>query len=323
MMVETLLSDTLCADRTANEDIRPGRGGSFLIDSPYGISVIQSGSYDAVEYRAEPHYGKLTQVMGEIGLPLATRVTTSSGRVGTLADVLQDTIMRFSWDRELEFIGSSLAFWLPPERSWTNQFGEKFTFDELVMKLLRRPLGEGCCCGCHVPYAVAMILRADGQHPVLSTRVRQLAFSWLRRVSETLEKNQLPDGGWERDWGNTGQERLAYNDPALSRITLIGHHLEWMAFVPSEYRLPNKAIAKAVIRVEKEIDELPPLPYRSFKALLPCSHVARALCCCKGVDPFESFLLSRKAALPPKKASGVSNRSFVPDGNWPYRVVGR
>lgn len=295
MMVDTLLSDHLCSERTVR--IGSGKGGSYLIDSPYGIHAIQSGSYDAVEYRGETHYGKLTSLMGEVGLPLNTPVVTSSGHTGTLADVLQDTIMRFRWDRELEFVGCSFAYWLPPEKSWKNQFDDKFTFDELVLRLIDRPFGNGSCGGCHVPYTVVMILRVDEQHTILGSRVRQRAYSWLRQLSGILEETQLPDGSWERDWGRTGQKGRLFNDPVLDRITIIGHHLEWMAFVPDDYRLPKEAIAKAVACLGREIDKLSPLPYRSFKSVLPCSHAARALCCCKGVDPFGLLLSLMKPKI--------------------------
>ncbi len=284
MMVETLLSDPLCAERTVK--LGEGKGGSYLIDSPYGIHPIQSGSYDAVEYRGEPHYGKLTMLMGLTNVPISTPVTSSSGHVGTLADVLQDTIMNFHWGQELEFIGCSLAYWLPPEKSWTNQFGETFTFDELMEHLLEQPLGKGCCGGCHAPYTVVTLLRVDSDYsPILSEKTRKHAEQWLKNVVVTLEQNQLPDGGWERDWGKTGQDGVLYNDSILDRITIIGHHLEWFAVAPKKFRPSQGCTTKAVVAVTEQIDLLPPLQHRSFKTILPCSHAAKAFCLIKNVDP--------------------------------------
>jgi hypothetical protein len=205
MMVETLLSDPLCREHTVR--LGDGDGGPYLIDSPYGIHPIQSGSYDAMEYRAETHFGKLTMLMGLTGVPLSTPVTTASGRVGTIADILQDTIMNFGWDKELEFVGCSLAYWLPPEKSWSNKFGETFTFDDLMERLLDVPLGKGCCGGTHVPYTVVTLLRVDEQVPILELKTKTKAESWLKYVVGVLEKTQKPDGTWLRDWGETGQER--------------------------------------------------------------------------------------------------------------------
>jgi hypothetical protein len=197
MMVETLLSDPLCREHTVR--LGDGDGGPYLIDSSYGIHPIQSGSYDAIEYRAETHFGKLTMLMGLTNVPLLTPVTTASGRVGTVADILQDTIMNFGWEQELEFVGCSLAYWIPPERSWTNKFGETFTFDELMERLLDEPLGKGCCGGTHVPYTVVTLLRINEQVPILDAKVQAKAEKWLQHLAEVLEKTQEPDGTWRHD----------------------------------------------------------------------------------------------------------------------------
>ncbi|MDR1383405.1 MAG: hypothetical protein LBJ67_06115 [Planctomycetaceae bacterium] len=258
MMLETLLNDQLCAERTVK--LGNGNGGTYLMDSPFGIHPIQSGSYDAIEYRGEPHYGKLTMLMALSDVPIFTPVTTSSGRVGTLADILQDTIMNFHWGQEQEFIGCALAFWLPPEKSWTNQFGETFTFDDLMEHLLEQPLGKGCCGGCHVPYTVVTILRIDKEHStILSEKIRRRAEQWIKNVAKILETNQLPDGTWERDWGKTGQNGFLYGDKTLDIITLLGHHLEWIAIANEEWRPSRDCVKRAVVAVSEQIEQLPEL----------------------------------------------------------------
>ncbi|MDR0608499.1 MAG: hypothetical protein LBG58_00125 [Planctomycetaceae bacterium] len=289
MMVETLLNDSLCAEQTVK--LGDGNGGTYLMDSPFGIHPIQSGSYDAVEYRGEPHYGKLTMLMALSDVPISTPVTTSSGYVGTLADILQDTIMNFHWGQELEFIGCSLAFWLPPEKSWTNQFDEKFTFDDLMKHLLEPPLGKGCCGGCHVPYTVVTILRIDSEYsPILSPKTRQQAEQWIKNVAKIIETNQLPDGTWERDWGKTEQKGFLYGDKTLDAITLLGHHLEWIAIANEAWRPSKDCVNKAVIAVSEQIGSLPELRYRSFKTVLPCSHAAKAMCLMRNIDPYQFWL---------------------------------
>jgi hypothetical protein len=290
MMVQTLLNDKLCAENTVI--LGDGDGGSYLIDSPYGIHPIQSGTYDAVEYRAESHFGKLTMLMALTDIPLSTSVTTSSGKVGTLADVLHDTVMNFGWNKELEFVGCSLAFWLPPEKSWTNQFNEVFTFDELMERLLSIPLGRGTCGGCHVPYTIVTLLRINERYPILEPKTKHKAETRIKYIVDLLEKNQLPDGGWERDWGRTGENGFLYGDKTLDAITIIGHHLEWIAIANKEWRPSRDCINKAVIAVTKQIDLLPELRHRSFKTVLPCSHAAKAMCLMRNVDPYQFWLNS-------------------------------
>ena len=152
-LVTTLLSDKACRANTTKN------GGSFLLDSPFGIRVVLMGTQDATENRSEAHLGQLLQVLGEAGVPSTTSVTTSSGRVGSVAELYQDAVLRFSLIQELEFIGLALVYWQPPEKSWIDQFGTGCDFDELVSKLIVSPLGRGSCGGCHVPFTVVNILR--------------------------------------------------------------------------------------------------------------------------------------------------------------------
>jgi len=299
MMLETLLSDPLCRERTVR--LGDGDGGPYLIDSPYGIHPIQSGSFDAMEYRGETHFGKLMQLMGWANVPLSTPVTSASGRVGTLADLLQDTIMNFGWHQELEFVGCALAYWLPPERSWTNKFGETFTFDELLDRLLDTPLGRGCCAGTHALYTIVTLLRVDEQVSILDSRVRTRAEAHLKNVASILERNQLDDGSWSRDWGGTGETGFLYGDLVLDNITIAGHHLEWIALAHEEHRPSRDTIARAVASVVEQIEQLPPLHRRSFKTILPCSHAAKAMCLIRGVDPYLIWLELSNASIEGKE----------------------
>lgn len=87
-LIETLCSDKACRANTVSV------GGTYLLDSPFGIRVVLQGTADAVEYRAEAHYGQLLQILGEAGLPADDPITTSSGRVGSIRELYQDAVMR-------------------------------------------------------------------------------------------------------------------------------------------------------------------------------------------------------------------------------------
>lgn len=196
LWVDTLLNDDACRRNTVPV------GDSYLLDSPYGIRVVLAGTQDAVEYRAEAHYGQLLMVLGEVGVASSTPVTTSSGRVGTVQDLYQDALMRFSLSHELEFIGCALTYWHLPRKAWRNQFGEEYTFDDLVSRLVETPYGQGSCGGCHLPYTVVMVLRANERYPILSEHVRRKAVEWLRALAQILEQRQRDTGGWDQTWGN-------------------------------------------------------------------------------------------------------------------------
>lgn len=281
MMVETLLNDRLCRERTTTGE------GTFLMDSPYGIYVALAGTRDEIEGTAEGHYGQLLMALGEAGIPLDTSVSTVSGRSGTIADLLHDAAMRFAWTAELEFIAVALALWLPPETTWTNQFGNRYSFDDLMAKLTDIPHGQGACGGTHVPYAIASILNVDRQYPLLTVPVRQRGTLWLTDLGAKLERTQTAGGGWDYAWAEQQQPvRQLWHDSVLDQITITGHHLEWMAIAPPHVRPAPRTIALAVNALTRDIDRLPPVEGREFKTLLPCSHAAKALCQLRGQDSF-------------------------------------
>jgi hypothetical protein len=282
--VETLLSDKACIANTT-----PG-GMSFLLDSPYGIRVVEQGSLDSDETRGEGHFGQLLKALAEGDVPSAHAVTTASGRVGTIADLFQDAVLRFSFARELEFITCDLVYWLPlGQRTWTNEYGSDVSFDDLMKELLARPYGKGACGGCHLPYAIVLILRLDEVSPVLSPSRRQEAISWLEGLAWHLETHQSSYGGWDRGWPGETPVRFMWGDPVLDRLTVTGHHLEWMALAPPQVLPSREVIRRAVNTIASDVAALNRIPGRSFKTLLPVAHAGRALVLLHGGDAFSLF----------------------------------
>jgi hypothetical protein len=262
-IVETLLSDEACRANSSPY------GSLYLLDSPYGIRVVELGGEDATENRGDGHFGQLLQALAEGAVPSSMAVTTESGRVGTVVDLFQDTVMRFSWGRELEFVACALAYWTPAgQKCWTNEFGNTFSFDQLLDNLLSIPHGKGACAGCHVPYAIVTILQRDEEDQVLSPAMRKRALRWLANLARQLERRQLSAGGWDRAW--TGEMTpVMWNDDVMDRVTVTGHHLEWMAIAPAETLPSREAILRAVGALSRDVSDLALIPRRSFKQLLP------------------------------------------------------
>lgn len=283
-LVETLLSDKLCRANTVSV------GGAYLLDSPFGIRPVLMGTEDALDYRAEAHYGQLLLLLGEVGTPPETQVTSSSGRVGTVAQLYQDAVLRFSLAQELEFIGCALAYWHPPQKGWKDQFGNEYTFDDLLSRLIATPLGQGSCGGCHVPYTIVTILRVDEDHPILSSDVRRKARKWLAVLAQLLELRCSSSGGWDGTWATNGPRSFIMGDDLLDRITVTGHHLEWIALAPDGIRPSEAAVERAVLALRRDVESLPPLARQPFKTLLPVSHGARALALLRGDDPYSAWL---------------------------------
>jgi hypothetical protein len=281
-LIKTVLSDNECRTNTV------AVGGNYLLDSPFGIRVVLSGTPDAIEYRGEGHYGQLLKLLAEVEVPSDAPVTTSSGHIGTIEDLYQDAVLQYSLSRELEFMGCALAYWHPPASTWQDQFGEDHSFDELLWKLIATPYGVGACGGTHVPYAVATILRVNEEYPIISEGVSLHARHWLLTLGHFLEKRWSETAGWDQCWARPAG--YIYGNDLLDRIAVTGHHLEWMALAPRACRPSEQLIKRAATALRADIASLPAIRHRSFKSLLPVGHGARALALLRGVDAFTVWL---------------------------------
>ena len=281
-VVRTLLNDEHCV---ANTVTGPGH---LLLDSAYGIQVMAMDTEGALAGRAEGHYGQLLKALAQAGVPSSTPVTSASQRNGTVADIFQDAVLRFSYGEELEFIACALALWLP-QHTWTNQFGDEFSFDELTSTLLQAPRGRGPCGGCHLPYSIVVILRVDETESLLSEEVRRDALGWLNDTVELLRVRQIPSGGWDRSWSGTLDIGPIMGLDLLDRVTVTGHHLEWMALAPREIRCQEGMLRTAVRSLASDLAELTSRARPSFKDELPASHAARALALMRNESPSRAF----------------------------------
>jgi hypothetical protein len=269
---------------TNNDEFRrvsKGTFNAFLVDTPYGIRSLASQDPVHGSAFAEGHYDQLLKVLGEAGVIGDSTVVTASGKRGSVADLARDSIMRFSLDQELEFTASAYARWLEPGIPWRNRFGQTFCFDDLADSLVRRPLGNGACKGCHVPYALTSLLAADGITRMLSSRSRIACEKRLVEVALLLEANELSFGGWDKTWSGTAketQDSLFFDfKPQFDRIMCTGHHLEWIAFAPSAARPSRTVIYRAVEALSAEVSGLSLDDRAKYKGYLPITHAARAL----------------------------------------------
>lgn len=205
-------------------------------------------------------------------------------------------------------MGCALAYWHPPQRTWRDQFDTEHSFDELLSRLLETALGKGACGGTHVPYAVVAILRVDEQYPILSPEPRQKARQWLAKLARLLEDRWSMAGGWTRTWAGPVDKQFIFGDDLLDRITVTGHHLEWMALAPPELRVSDACLRRAAAGLRADVDALRPLQHRAFKSLLPVSHGARALSLLRGENPFRLWLKYWKAGRLTRTERGLEVR---------------
>jgi len=267
----------------------------LVYESPYGLGVRYGSTPDSAT-----HLDKMLSVLGECNVPLDETIQLSH-RTASVEEVLSDSVSRFQLDQvEIEWTAIAFAAYIAPtNRSWSNRFHQQFTFDDLVVELMRRDFGRQTCYGTHLLYALTYILAADDKYHVLTFRHRSKVLRHLAQVSKTLELGQYETGCWGPFWYLDGADiKNDQNPPQLDLKNLVrstGHHLEWISIAPESVRpspLVIEAASQYVARVMASVNDA------DFKdGYCPYSHAFPALCVLEGVNPTD--LLTRNAGTAP------------------------
>ena len=183
-------------------DVREGRAffgpNPCLIETRSGIRNLVAPRSRADRARSperQAHVDQLLAALAEAGVPTDHPITSGT-KGGTVRSILDDSLANFDLKQEIEWTGLAFALYLPPQRGWSDRFGRRYTFDDLVAEMMARPFDrEGISCeGTHLLYSLAVILRVDRDEPVLSPSSRlALREHMAENVSRALA-SQGPDG---------------------------------------------------------------------------------------------------------------------------------
>jgi hypothetical protein len=190
------------------------------------------------EQQGEWHTYQTLATLAEMGVPSIQTVKVQ-GETLTVADAVRSMAANLENNQELEWAVVAAALYLPPQRCWRNKFDQVLDFDTLCTQLCDRPLGKGSCMGTHTLYALAVLLMSDKQESVLSPMCRRRAIARLQEATAILEANQRSQGYWIGKWYPDHPDLIEETPSVVPRNELLvtGHHLEWLALMPSEIPL--------------------------------------------------------------------------------------
>jgi hypothetical protein len=283
--LDILLHDGLCR-RIAN-----GQFPQYLWKTPYGVRVASRTDLVHGSEMAEGHVDQLLEALAEAGVPASVTVVTHEGTKTSLESLMADSIARFDLAQELEFSAVAYSRWLAPRKSWTKRFGETITFDDVAAGLCARRFGSGTCDGCHVPYALATLLRVDDSERTLTADGRERVVGRLREYARQLQRSQLPTGGWDGRWSASGESAADARlfDDLHRTLNVTAHHLEWIAVAPLEVTPDKETVRRAVEALIAEIDKQDLEYLRQPLVYYSVSHAARALCLLSTVEPVDEW----------------------------------
>lgn len=254
------------------------RSQGMLVKSEAGFRVLTAmdGGYGSIE--TATHVGKVVQVMAEAGLPASCRTSTLDGYTGTLHDIVTSDASLVCRGTELEFLASGLSRFSKGNASWTNRFGEVWSFDRIARELLQSPVDAAACNGAHIPYALTILLRCNEHRGILGGDTARLVQARLRSLAESLERSQQSSGAWRWERPDTERERPSmYRDDFVASLAMTGHHLEWCALAPVEYRPPDGSLLRAATYLVSSWHEVQLKMQADWHVYLPATHAARAL----------------------------------------------
>lgn len=257
-------------------------GTPLMVQTPFGIRCTPKMGKGA----KESHRDFCLAVLSEQELPASFPMQVD-GKSYTFRDFLADSIANFHLGQEeIEWSALAYALWLPPARTWTNKFGELFSFDDMALELMERPLKNATCTGAHVVQALIVLSRVDAEVcPVLSPSVRSELDGHLQEVVQTAKSTQAADGSWDVDWHkaltqDSGHEtaRKTYSvetGTSGGRLLATSHIVEWMLLLPDASWIPDERIYRAGQWLHHALKDVDP----EFVAdhFCPCTHGAIVL----------------------------------------------
>jgi hypothetical protein len=224
----------------------------------------------------ELHQDGTLATLALAGAPLDTTVEVEA-RTLTVGDMARAALANaYLSQPEWEWTTAALALCLQPPAQWENKFGQRMSMDDACRRLCETPLGQGSCCGMHVPFALAVLLQADATGQILGVEAHGAAHARLLDAAARLAARQDEAGSWDAAWGehNPSAEAIA-GQPELARLVATSHALEWLAIAPADVQIPDAQVAAACAYLLHRLQEA---ASEELRRLWPAySHAGHAL----------------------------------------------
>lgn len=248
-------------------------GAPAFVRTRYGIRFRPQWLVTADAQAAESHRDQCLALFGMLGISLDTRIQAEGSHL-QVRDLLDDSLASFTLEQqELAWTAIAYALFLPGNRSWSNRFQESFRFDDLVDKLLNRPLDspDVSCGGLHIVQALAIIWYVHtGHRSMLSRRIERQLQEYLHDFTRKAVRTQADQGYWEIDWFK--KEHLKPNETFDNRIIATSHMIEVLSLLPSEFTVPDEVFSRAGLWLKHCLLEA--RPEQIEENFCPCIHSA-------------------------------------------------
>lgn len=237
--------------------------------------------------------------LAEVGTPLDFPVQLMQEE-RKVRDLYSHAFRTFSFN-QTEYEWSTLVFALysPTSRSWFTSEGQRISFDDLAVRIMRQKWTQGVCAGNHRLHTLAMLLRVHEQSSILSTNTRSQILNHLEDATRLLERTQDPSGCWETNWDGIPKDEEENLSPLTRKILATGHAMEWWALAPASVHPKTKTLVSASRWLVSTIRKLTDREVKTQFTFL--THAGRALALWRGKFPAEAYQAPLVHSITPQK----------------------
>jgi hypothetical protein len=222
--------------------------GMRFIQTKHGLDV-QTGP----TFVGQGHQDQYVAEMAQWGID-ADRRFVVDGKNYTYMDFVRHTQMRASIksDQELSWAIIVIGQYLGTDVAWTNELGEKLTFEDIVRYELKADVEDAACGGTHRLFGLTWVYHLHLRKGGKKTGVWQEIADKTIQYRNFAHRNQNPDGSFSTSFfKGPGNE-----DDDLLRINTTGHTLEWLSLALTDEELKQQWVQDAANRLSLLILDL-------------------------------------------------------------------
>jgi hypothetical protein len=222
--------------------------GLYFDPTKYGLDVrtVTGGV-------AQGHQDQFVAEMGQWGMP-ANRKVTVFGKDYTFMDFVNHSQMRASTTRnqELSWVTLLLAQYKGMDLTWTNMYGEKLRWEDLVRSEVDASVQAAPCGGTHMLFDLTWVYHMHLQRGGKKEGVWKDIAKKTAEYRDLAKKYRNSDGSFSTNYffgpGPVTDTKVG--------ISTSGHILEWLALALTDEELKQPWMEEAANRVAMMILEL-------------------------------------------------------------------
>jgi len=224
------------------------RGLGFL-PTKYGLDVPSAKDGIGV---GQGHQDQFVAEMGQWGMP-ADRKVIVLGKEYTFMDFVRESQMRASVNpkrnQELSWAVIVVGQYVGTDVTWTNMFGEKLHYEDMIRYELDQSVENAACGGTHRLFGLTWSYYLHLNRGGKAEGVWKEVVEKIAKYRDNAKEHQNPDGSLSTDFfkgpGNSQDKSL--------RINTTGHMLEWLALALTDEEIKEQWVEDAAVALSQMI----------------------------------------------------------------------